>query len=572
MHLALGTVHRAPIFSTAPKSTTIALMNNHHQAKSRFPYSGLLIAVLIGLAFKGILLATNSITFDADEAVLALMARHILRGSWPIFFYGQYYMGALDAYLIAGAFAIFGESVLTVRLVQTLLYLGVLVTSYFLAYRLSENRFAATTTALLIAMPPVLFSLYTTATLGDYVETLLFNNLLFLIGVDLFTGRKQSPWWWLLIGFLGGLGWWGMALIVTSLIPLTIVGFWHFRKNIPWGKLALLVAGFLIGALPWLIVTIQRGFGTTYTTLSGRGIDSGLTTGFLGALGLRLFSLGIFNLPSLFGMRPSWENTWIVLPLGILIGSGYLFVLWRSIRQSFSPDLPQSRRLILHLLLGGWLALVLIFVLTPFGIDPTGRYLLPLYPLLAILVGYQLSLIQVDAKYQFIAPALLIICLGYNLTGNLIAIHNNPPGLSTQFSEDSTISHADDQDLLDFLEIIDVDRGYSTYWITFRFAFLTHEQLIFAPLLPYKTDLSYHWGSDNRYPPYTESVRQADRVVYVTNNHPTLDAAIDQRLTEMGIGFKVKHIGAYTVFYDLSRHVTLEELGPFGEVIGSPQP
>ena len=37
------------------------------------------------------------------------MARHILLGARPAFFYGQAYMGSLDAFLAAAAFAIFGQ-------------------------------------------------------------------------------------------------------------------------------------------------------------------------------------------------------------------------------------------------------------------------------------------------------------------------------------------------------------------------------------------------------------------------------------------------------------------------------
>ena len=75
--------------------------------------------------------------------------------------------------------------------------------------------------ALLVAVPPVMFSLYTTSTLGDYGETLLLNNLLLLIGWRILAGELESPGWWLLAGFLGGLGWWGVSAqlagaVVTS--------------------------------------------------------------------------------------------------------------------------------------------------------------------------------------------------------------------------------------------------------------------------------------------------------------------------------------------------------------------
>jgi hypothetical protein len=55
-----------------------------------------LAVVLAGaLVLRAALLAWDVIPFDADEAIVALMARHILRGARPCFFYGQQSMGSL---------------------------------------------------------------------------------------------------------------------------------------------------------------------------------------------------------------------------------------------------------------------------------------------------------------------------------------------------------------------------------------------------------------------------------------------------------------------------------------------
>ena len=60
----------------------------------------------------------NVVPFNSDEAVVALMARHILQGERPIFFYGQAYMGSADAYLVATGFWVFGEQVWVIRLIE----------------------------------------------------------------------------------------------------------------------------------------------------------------------------------------------------------------------------------------------------------------------------------------------------------------------------------------------------------------------------------------------------------------------------------------------------------------------
>ena len=78
--------------------------------------------ILIAVVFKIYLLALDVIPFNSDEAVVGLMAKHILDGEYPIFFYGQSYMGSLDAFLIAGMFKIIGEKVIAIRIVQIILY------------------------------------------------------------------------------------------------------------------------------------------------------------------------------------------------------------------------------------------------------------------------------------------------------------------------------------------------------------------------------------------------------------------------------------------------------------------
>ena len=84
----------------------------------RMVFYALALLMLVSAGWKAFLLVRDVVPFNADEAVVALMARHILQGARPIFFYGQAYMGSLDAYLVAAGFLIFGEQVWVVRLIQ----------------------------------------------------------------------------------------------------------------------------------------------------------------------------------------------------------------------------------------------------------------------------------------------------------------------------------------------------------------------------------------------------------------------------------------------------------------------
>ena len=145
-------------------------------------YLSIVGIILSGVLLKALLMGTATVSFDSDEAVVALMAKHILTGERPIFFYGQTYMGSLDAFLVAIAFRLFGASVFSLRLVQLFLFVGLLLSTYRLARRLYRDQTTAQIATLLLALPPALMSLYTTITLGGYLETLLFGTWILILG------------------------------------------------------------------------------------------------------------------------------------------------------------------------------------------------------------------------------------------------------------------------------------------------------------------------------------------------------------------------------------------------------
>ena len=136
----------------------------------------MLVLAGLGIGLKAGLLWLGGFPFHADAAVVGPVARHILRGEWPAFFYGQAYMGSLDAALVALAFRVVGEQVLAIRLVQTLLYAGTIALTMQLARRISGDGLAPIFAGALMAIPVVNVTLYTTVSLGGYGEALVPGN------------------------------------------------------------------------------------------------------------------------------------------------------------------------------------------------------------------------------------------------------------------------------------------------------------------------------------------------------------------------------------------------------------
>ena len=115
------------------------------------------------------------------------MARHINQGlPIPVFFYGRPYLGRLNPLFAAGAFRLFGESVLSLRLPQPVLSVAITAAIIVLALRLTRNNRIALMAGLLLAIPPVNMLLYTMTSLGGHAEILLIGILTLLVGYDIY--------------------------------------------------------------------------------------------------------------------------------------------------------------------------------------------------------------------------------------------------------------------------------------------------------------------------------------------------------------------------------------------------
>src|SRR5215813_5182472 len=111
----------------------------------------LLMLGLVGLAtaLRITLISHNWPGTNSDEATMDLMALHIAHGEHPIFFYGQGYMGSIQAYIGALLFPIFGVSIFSVRLGLVLMYALFLIGMYYLTSLLYTRSFALCVVGLL---------------------------------------------------------------------------------------------------------------------------------------------------------------------------------------------------------------------------------------------------------------------------------------------------------------------------------------------------------------------------------------------------------------------------------------
>ena len=525
------------------------------------------LAVILMLALKAGLLLADRVPFNADEAIVALMARRILGGARPIFFYGQAYMGSLDAFLVAGGFALFGQQVWVIRLAQALLYAATLLTTARLGQRIFGKPWVGALAALLLAIPTVNVTLYTTASLGGYGEALLIGNLILLTSLSLrerIDKGDPAAGLWLGWGFLAGLGLWVFGLTLVYSLPAGVYLLASLRRAGAGSKISgrrpgaaalLVLAGGLLGAAPWLWYAVQNGLGALLGELGGGAIAGVEGLPWLQATAQHLLSLFLLGFTVIFGLRPPWSPdllAWPLLPLALIF---WLWVTWTSVIAWRKPDPHRPER---RLLAGVGVTLILGFIVTPFGADPSGRYFVPLAIPLALFGGA--AVVQLARRSRRLPLAALGAALAFNLWGTVECALRFPPGITTQFYPPTQIDHVYDADLADFLTAQGETTGYTNYWVAYPLAFLTQETLIFSPGLPYHRDLR-HTPRDDRIPAYTARVAAAPRTAYITTHNPTLDRELTAGFTRLGISWQEEHIGDYHVFYGLPRPLHPHELG-----------
>lgn len=524
----------------------------------RSPWILIFLLVLCAIGLKIWLLSLSAFPFNSDEAVVGLMARHILEGERPTFFYGQAYMGSLDAWLVSAGFALWGSQVWVIRLVQIILYSFTIIVTIFIG----RTGFGSWKQGLLagcfLAIPSVNTTLYTTVSLGGYGEALLIGSLGLWSGFWMLADdHLRNPLWMAAWSALLGLGLWANGLSLVFFLPMGVGLLWRLLKIRPLKQIVMYFSGglmgFLLGSAPWWVYAIQHGFGGLLGELGGKAVAVEQTN-FLSQTASHLVNLVILGFPAAIGLRPPWEVRWLGLPLLPLA-----LVFWILVTAFLFQRKKQEKRTRMnYTILGGTIVtLAFLFILTPFGVDPSGRYFVPLIlPFALGAAGWVLHL-----PYQKWMKAIFIgIVLIFNLWGNLDCALRQPPGITTQFYEPARVDHQALPELARFLVEQGELTGYTNYWVAYPLAFLSEEKLVFIPSLPYHPDLSYT-PRDNRYPPYSDIVEQSGKTAYITTRNEPLDNLIASEFSRLKITWTETWIGEYHVFYNLSRPFRPGEIG-----------
>ncbi|PSK67241.1 hypothetical protein B0E53_00772 [Micromonospora sp. MH33] len=241
--------------------------------RTRLPALLALLVGLGGVGYRLALLLADAPPTNSDEATMGLAALHIAGGEgFPVWFYGQAYMGTLEAYLAAPLVALAGPSVLVLRLPTLALYALFLALSWRLTRRLGGDRWFALLVVGFLALGSDRVVKNQLIAGGGYPELNPAGVALALLTVSLCAGASGArlPRWaaW---GLVSGLMLWVDPLVLPYVLGTGAVLLAWRRRELA-GPAGLVLAGtLLLGAAPMLLDSLRHGRNPLAAVLAASG-------------------------------------------------------------------------------------------------------------------------------------------------------------------------------------------------------------------------------------------------------------------------------------------------------------
>jgi len=442
---------------------------------------------------------------ESDEAIVGLMARHILEGELVAFYWGQNYMGAFEAYLTAGMFALFGAGALVLKLTVLALFLAFLAVHFKLAEEVSGSRVVAWMATFSVGISPAFLAVWSLKARGGYMSLLLFGTLSLLLATWLLKNESNRRVKLFLLGASIGIAFWSHFAAVTYAIPIGLVLLWRYRSDIlrvGW----IAGVGFLIASLPVWVYNFLHHFASLSRPMARR---TTIIEDFENIFGT--------GLPILLGGRAPWSGGGGYFPFseGLVVAlflAAFVWIVRRQFRERNAS-----------------VGLTLLFVfMFPLFVSASGaghfmlepRYLIPLYS--AIYIVLFMALPRVMPKI-----GMLILLLSLNLYGSLTLKDDEfiVPGYTEPVGP-----------LIEFLHSEGVRYAYAPYWIAYRLSFESNEAIICTPPP----------GDHMRYEPYLTVVRSNEPVAYIQLH--SSGGLGGTAKTDVPLGYGEFKIGNFEVF------------------------
>jgi hypothetical protein len=468
-----------------------------------------------------------------DEATVGIMGLVVLRGEWPVYFHGQPFMGALDAYLAAPLYFAVGASVRTLELVGVLVALAWVALALRLAWEAFGAR-AALFAALLLALPPDYLLYWSHEGRPVYLLGMVFGTLALLLALRapaLPPGRAALCF--ALLGAVLGMAFWTnfLTLVYFPAVAATLLVRGFRLRHVPAALTG--IPAFLLGSLPHWLYGIPHG-----TALPPPG-------GSISAADLVAHVRGFSRVawPLLAGvplaLRDGLAGEYVDIPLADrLTPAGAVITLGLAVLYGVAVlaglRLIQRGRPVARSAMAGLLVLLVVnvglAVASRYGraLGFDARYLVPAYTTLPLVLGWWLGTLPARWAAGLVA-AVLVLHGADALSGSF---QNLRPAVAAAERAQMQVMEA----TVETLRRPGPVRLYAPDFGTRVMTFLSGEQVIF----------SNHY--EEIYPGYVLAVDGAERAGWwLGGQDPTFDA----NLRALGARFAYRPLplgGVYTDF------------------------
>jgi hypothetical protein len=418
-------------------------------------------------------------SFDSDQAVTGLMAKHLSEGlAFPLFYYGQNYLLAVQAWMAAPVFLALGPTVLALKLPLWLLNA---VTALLLVRVLCDDVGLQPAEALLASAFFVLASPGTAgqlmSALGVSVEPFLYVLLIWIL-------RERPLWQGLVLG-IGFLHREFTAYGFIAFLAVAAVDRSLFTRTRLLRVAAALVAAAAVWAAVWALRPYSSGAGPGTTPLDVAGASNnlrglldrvcgepGLIAGGLGSLfgsylglplGLTPSPLSDFFVNSRLTQGVPWG--WPVV--GIVGFGGVVRVAWLIVRRGLAASMPVAGAAV-YLFLVGAIAAVSYTV----GRCGDLNVLTVRYALLVILapIGLAAGWLRLEPR-RAVRRFVLLALAGWAATSAV-----GHARLIDEYVRHTPPAHA--RTLADYLVEHRIRFVRTDYWTGYRVAFLSQERVV----------------------------------------------------------------------------------------------
>ena len=502
----------------------------------------LILAVLVRLYL------ITGIDMQSDEGVWGLYAKHISELKDFIIFGSPAHNGALDPYISAVFFKLFGIGLLQLRLGPFLVYLVFLISLYILIKKIYSQRIACFS-LIFAAIAPYPFIGWSFFCLGGYIWTqlLICCGLLILfhfIKHDFKISKKK----WLGFGVLIGFSLYTQYIILVFWVVTAILFFVSYKRKI---LNFMIIPGVIIGLIPVFIYHLLNSTDKLFALmLKGKPVES--SPGFLHNLWLYVSH----HLPEMLGFKLDDPVNLFPLYLTAIISIFYVctfiyyaYLACLSIKKYF--HIKDKSNVILIQIVIFIYAVVhsFVYIRSNFGSELVIRYLITLFIPISIAVGLFME------RLWKLKPAIAIITFsfifGFNAYGYMITKTIPQKFMSTgaSFPMDSIAK------ISKFCEEKKISHIYTDFHIAYKFTFYNKEKKIACCAIgPNRSDYFY--------PNYKNMVMADSNAAYVIYNtdKAVIKYFFESEMKRLGITCSVEEMKHVNIYYNFSEHFSINDL------------